>query len=112
MSAPNLKEVEWAISELEQEESSFSVYQKLAALYTVRDKMKGANTPMPQQEPHAYSAAAKSDKVALYGDSDFLRAVNGKAPEKVWLIMDELMEALQVVNRKAYDNVIQKLKRL
>lgn len=112
MSAPNLKEIEWAISELKQEESSFSVYQKLAVLYTVRDKMKGEDTPMPQQELHAYSAAAEPDKVALYGESDFLRAVSGKAPEKVWLIIDELMEALQVVNRRAYDNVIQKLKRI
>ena len=36
MSAPNLKEIEWAIHELEQEESSFPVYAKLANLYTVR----------------------------------------------------------------------------
>ena len=32
MSAPNLKEIEWAISELEKEESSFPVYAKLANL--------------------------------------------------------------------------------
>ena len=36
MSAPNLKEIEWAIHELEKEESSFPVYAKLANLYTVR----------------------------------------------------------------------------
>lgn len=110
MSAPNLKEVEWAISELEREESSFLVYEKLAALYAVRNEMRGAT--MKQQEAHAYSTEAEPNKIALYGESVFLRSVNGKSPEKVWPIMDELMEALQVVNRKAYDNVIQKLKRL
>lgn len=111
MSAPNLKEIEWAISELEREESSFLVYAKLAALYAVRNEMKGSPT-MKQEKLPAYSLAAGPEKIALYGDSDFLKAVNGKPSDRVWLIMDELMEALQVVNRRAYDNVIQKLNRL
>lgn len=110
MSAPNLKEIEWAIAELEKEESSFPVYAKLANLYTVRDKMIGRSIQQPQIA--AYSEAAgpsEEGPVARYGDSDFLRAVAGKDPGKAWLIMDDLMGALQVVNRRAYDNVIRKL---
>ena len=41
MSAPNLKEIEWAIAELDLGESSFSVYAALANLYTVRNEMLG-----------------------------------------------------------------------
>ena len=44
-----------------------------------------------------------------YGDSEFLMAVAGKNPAKVWAIIDDLTDALQVVNRRAYDNVIRKL---
>lgn len=110
MSAPNLKEVEWAIQELEKEESSFPVYARLANLYTVRNEMLGMSASQPQIA--AYSEATgpfEEESVSGYGDSDFLRAVSGKSSEKAWLIMDDLMNALQVVNRRAYDNVIRKL---
>lgn len=108
MSAPNLKEIEWAIAELEKEESSFPLYAKLANLYTVRDKMTGGST----QQPHivAYSEATPiPEAIGQYGDSDFLRAVAGKNPDRVWLVLDEFMESLSVVNRKAYNNLVRRL---
>lgn len=110
MPAPNLKEIEWAIAELEKEESSFSVYAKLADLYTVRKEMIGAPEQMP--EPETYSEMSGHDAVGLYGKSEFFRVVSGKDPRKVWQIMDELMDALQIVNRRAYDSVIRKIKNL
>ncbi len=67
MSAPNLKEVEWAISELEQEESSKAGYILLSALYNIRDKMSGE---LPT--PAAYSMQAPPvEHIDQYGDSDF-----------------------------------------
>ena len=58
MAAPNLKEIEWAIHELEQEESSEKRYELLAALYTCRNEMLGLSTPLPQIA--AYSEASAS----------------------------------------------------
>lgn len=117
MSAPNLKEIEWAIHELEDQESSEGRYTLLAALYTCRNEMLGLSAPRPQMA--AYSEAAgpakagsPTEPVAWYGDSEFLKAVEGKDPAKVWVIMDDLMDALQVVNRRAYDNVLRKLDRI
>lgn len=108
MSAPNLKEIEWAIAELEKEESSFPVYAKLANLYTVRDKMMGRSAQQPQVS--AYSEAAPiPETIGRYGDSDFLKAVEGKNPERVWTIIDDFMDSLQVVNRRAYDNLVRRL---
>lgn len=108
MSAPNLKEIEWAIAELEKEESSFPVYAKLANLYTVRDKMMGRSAQQPQVS--AYSEAAPIlETIGRYGDSDFLKAVEGKNPERVWTIIDDFMDSLQVVNRRAYDNLVRRL---
>lgn len=110
MSAPNLKEIEWAIQELEKEESSFPVYAKLANLYTVRNEMLGVLASQPQISSYSETPGPVEDELASkYGDSDFLKAVSGKNSEKAWLIMDDLMNALQVVNRRAYDNVIRKL---
>lgn len=111
MSAPNLKEIEWAIAELEKEESSFPLYAKLANLYTVRDKMTGGSIQQPQIA--AYSEAAPiREAIGQYGDSDFLRAVAGKNPDRVWLVLDEFMESLSVVNRKAYNNLVRRLENL
>lgn len=112
MSAPNLKEIEWAIHELEQEESSFLVYAKLANLYTVRNEMMGASAPQPQIAPLSDIGIPASETLEQYGDSDFLLAVSGKDPAAAWKVMDELMDTLQVVNRRAYDGVMRKLDRL
>ena len=112
MSAPNLKEIEWAIHELEQEESSFPVYAKLANLYTVRNEMLGLSTPQPQITAYSEAAGPSAERLSQYGDSDFLQAVEGKDPAEAWAVMDELMETLQVVNRRTYDSVMRKLGRL
>jgi hypothetical protein len=59
MSAPNLNEIEWAISVLEKEESSFSIYSKLADLYICRNEMaKQSDSDMSYL---AYSGAADPD---------------------------------------------------
>ncbi len=111
MSKPNLKEIEWAISELEGKESSESGYALLASLYTCRNEMLGQSNPQPQIM--AYSeAATPTEQLARYGDSEFLAAVEGKDPSSAWGVMDELMETLQVVNRRAYDSVMRKLERI
>lgn len=112
MSAPNLKEIEWAISELEKEESGWQVYGKLADLYTVRKEMMGLLDQQPQIAAYSEAAGPIEEQLGQYGDSDFLRAVEGKDPAKAWAVMDELMETLQVVNGRIYDGVMRKLGRL
>ncbi len=112
MSAPNLKEIEWAISELEQEESSEGRYTLLAALYTCRNEMLGLSAPQPQIAAYSEAPAPAQERLGHYGDSDFLRAVAGKDPSDAWAVMDALMETLQVVNQRAYDSVMRKLGRL
>lgn len=44
--------------------------------------------------------------------SEFLAAVNGKPPDGVWAIMDDLMDTLRVVNEKAYISVMRKIREL
>ena len=110
MAAPNIKEIENAIYELEHEESTKSGYELLAALYTCRKEMLGVDAPAPQIA--AYSTAAAAEPVARYGDSDFLRAVSGADPAAAWAVMDELMETLLAVRPRVYDSVMRKLENL
>ena len=111
MPAPNLKEIEWAISELVREESSFPVYAKLANLYTVRNEMLGS-VQQPQITARAEASDATHDGLEQYGESDFLKAVAGKSGAKAWAVMDELMDTLHVVNPRAYESVLRKLGRI
>ena len=102
----NEQEINAWIARLETEESSWSNYEKLAVLYTIRGHGEKQDSA---QRPIMYSAAAAPDAVGFYGDSDFLRAVSGKDPEKAWAIMDELLDTLKLVNQKVYDSVMRKL---
>ena len=47
-----------------------------------------------------------------YGGSEFLQALTGKPQRAVWVVMDELMDTLRVVNPRAYDGVMRKIGRL
>ena len=112
MSAPNLKEIEWAISELEKEESSFPVYAKLANLYTVRNELMGASTHQPLAAMYSEAAAPAERTLDQYGDSDFLRAVAGKKPAAARDVLDGLMETPRGGDPRAYDSVLRKINRL
>ena len=109
MTKPNLKEIEWAISELEEQETSENRYILLAALHICRDHMLGYSQPEPAITAYSEAAAAEVEVLGQYGDSEFLRSAAGKAPEKVLLVIDDLLDALQVVKRRAYDYVMRKL---
>lgn len=84
---------------------------KLAAYYTIFDHMYGAEEDKgysfspPPQAP----AVVQQDVVGQFGDSDFLTRISGMYQEDAWEIMDELMDALMVVNPRLYDGVMRKL---
>ena len=116
-------EIRKEIARLEYEESSYHNYAKLADLYVIRQQMQEDEQGSRSTRLHAYSGdpapivqattprAAAPQTVGSYGDSDFLRAVEGKDPSKVWPIMDELMDTLAVVNERVYNSVMQKIGR-
>lgn len=103
------------ISRLETEESSWNNYEKLAALYIIQNQQK--KMPESTAAPVMYSAAAApsvaaSTDVGEYGDTDFLRAVAGKDPAKAWIVVDELMDTLRIVNERVYNSVMRKIQAL
>lgn len=101
------REVQKWIARLECEEPSWSGYEKLAVLYAIQNQKERTES---QPILPAYSCTAAPETVSNYGDSDFLRIVEGKDPTLVWPIVDELMDTLHVVNERVYSSVMRKLR--
>lgn len=108
----NEREVAAEIAIREASDLNCTSLNDLANLYIVRDHLFGKPREM---EPYdmAYSMAAAPEPTAIgnYGDSDFLRAIEGTAPERTWKIINELMDTLQVVNVNVYNSVMRKIRR-
>lgn len=104
-------EIRKEIARLEYEEASYDNYAKLATLYTIRAEMS-----KPETEEHtARVTPARSysvETVDEYGDSDFLHAIAGKPPGAVWLIIDELVDSLRVMQPRTYAAVMRKISAL
>ena len=64
------------------------------------------NDSVPQE---SYSFASDPNGIGHIGESDFLRKIEGKDAEEMWLLMDELMETLRVVNPRLYNGVMRKV---
>ena len=93
----NIEEIDKTILDLENHDTTYSVCEKLAWLYIVRDHQE-------QKRKH--------DPLNVSVDSDFLRAVNGKDSSAAWNIMDDLMDTLKAAYPKAYDSVMRKMMEL
>lgn len=105
------KEIDIEIARLEYGESSYPAYAKLATLYTIKNQM---NKQIPENRSYeqAYSAAPAEMSAGSYGDSEFLREVEGKDQEQVWGIMDDLMDTLRVANPRVYNGVMRKIRKI
>ena len=103
----DMDEIRSEITRLENEKTTYSSVEKLAMLYIVQER----NSPTPEPEPiemqqmprYAYAAEPAAPK------SDFLEAV-GKVPiEKALDVLDEHMEAINLLYPKEYKAVINKI---
>lgn len=107
------KEIDIEIARLEYGESSYPAYQKLANLYTIRNQIRQSNQDQqPQVQEYSMASAPEPAYAGHYGDSEFLREVEGKSQEDVFRIMDDLMDTLQVANPRVYNGVMRKLRSL
>ena len=76
---------------------------KLAAYYTIKREMYG-------EEPEMYSYSPAPDGIIhMDSESEFARLVYGREQRDVFPVMDELMEALAIIQPRLYDAVLVKL---
>ena len=93
-------ELENAIREYEDAPNNYSNCEKLATFYALYDHMYGAE-PVIGEESVQYE-----------GKSEFADTVRGKEPQAAWGVMDELMDALSVLQPKLYQGALEKLREM
>lgn len=95
-----------AIAECEgQRNPSSSTCIKLAAFYTIRDKM----FPAEQEEVNVNVPRYSRSPSPSTSDTEFMQKVKEVDQEKLLSVMDELMTTLQAIMPKLYDGVMRKL---
>lgn len=113
------KEVAQAIEECLREPVTGNKRAVLADLIIIQDYLFGepmqaqeAPQPMPMQSYSAPPTERVETYIETNGDSEFLKAVDGRKAERVWKLMDELVEAVKILHPRMYSTFIDKIQDL
>lgn len=93
-----------AINQIEGGKHSIQNCERLAAIYTVLDHLYGKEI----DRGYSYDNMVEAE-IGDYGKSEFLKTISGKPAREVWLLVDELIEALSVFNPKLSSSFFEKL---
>lgn len=92
-----------AIDELENSPSTYQNAEKLATFYLLYDHLYIKKEPVNRIE------LAREVTIDRYGNSEFLEAISDKKAEDIWMVMDELMETLKMLQPRLYRATIEKI---
>ena len=113
------KEIEQAIKECLREPVTGNKRAVLADLIIIQDYLFGEPTqaqeapqPMPMQSYSAPPMEQVENYIQTTGDSEFLKAVDGRKADKAWKLMDELVEAVKILHPRMYTTFIDKVQDL
>lgn len=113
------KEIAQAIEECMREPVTGNKRAVLADLIIIQDYLFGELTrtqEAPQQIPMQSYSAPPIEQVETYiettGDSEFLKAVDGRKADKVWKLIDELVESVKILHPRMYTTFIDKVQDL
>ena len=113
------KEISQAIEECMREPVTGNKRAVLADLIIIQDYLFGepiraqeAPQPMPMQSYSAPPMEQSETYIETTGDSEFLKAVDGRKADKAWKLMDELVEAVKVLHPRMYTTFIDKVQDL
>ena len=92
-----------AIDDLEKNPATFQNCQKLATFYLLYDHLYGNSRPDISQE------SVPVPVLDEYGQSEFLTMISGRNPEKVFPVLDELMQSVKILQPRLYDATLTSL---
>lgn len=99
-----------AIDEMHEAKHTVTNCEKLAAMYTVLDHLTNIDSGYSaDSKPLKENLVAVGDYIPEYGESEFLKAIEGKKPKDMWMLMDELMATLSLVNSALYHSVMSRI---
>ena len=93
-----------AIDELEMSPATYQNAEKLATFYVLYEHLYLKKEPVSRVE------SVNEVIIGDYGDSEFLQTVMGMKSENVWMIVDELMDAVKTLQPRLSQATIAKLK--
>ena len=90
---------------------------KLAAFLTLQKEMFGSkdkehSADTRNMSGYSFAQTPSNETVGLYGESDFLSAIEGKDMQSVFMVMNELMDTMQVLQPRIYDSVMRKVQNI
>ena len=98
-----------AINQLEDGKHSIQNCERLAAIYTVLDHLYGEET----DRGYSYDNKVEAEStIGNYGEYQFLSLIADKPVVKIWHLIDELVEALRVLNPRLLNNFLDKINEL
>lgn len=113
------KEVAQAIEECMRDPITGNKRAVLADLIIIQDYLFGEPAraqEVPQPMPMQSYSAPPMEQVETYvetnGDSEFLKVVNGRKAERVWPLINELVEAVKILHPRMYTTFIDKVQDL
>ena len=113
------KEIKQATKEYLREPVTGNKRTVLADLIIIQDYLFGepmqaqeAPQPMPMQSYSAPPMEQVETYIETNGDSEFLKAVGGRKADKVWKLIDELVEAVKILHPRMYTTFIDKVQDL
>lgn len=113
------REVLQEIEKCMQEPTTGQKRSVLADLFIIHDHLFGEPTraqEIPQPMPMQSYSAPPLEQVEIYvetnGDSEFLKVVNGRKAERVWPLINELVEAVKILHPRMYTTFIDKVQDL
>ena len=113
------KEVEQAIQECIRDPITGNKSAVLADLIIIQDYLFGEPTrahEVPQPIPMQSYSAPPMEQVEIYvettGDSEFLKAIDGRKAERVWPLINELVETVKILHPRMYTTFIDKVQDL
>lgn len=82
---------------------------KLAAYYTIKDTLYPDEEKLAETGSYSFSSGPVENTVDYQSDTDFGRAIEGRNPDELWPLIDELVSSVQLVNPRLYDSFMRKL---
>lgn len=111
-----LEDLQAAIAECQGERSpNANTCMKLAAYYTLIEHLYGSGKPdlsgavYPASYADAPQETTESGVISAISDSEFSSAVSGKLVSDVMPVLDDLMQAIEVLNPRLYAATLRKL---
>ena len=107
-------DLEQAIAECQGDRSpNANTCIKLAAFYTIRNAMFGESVSERDDTSDRMVSRYSYDKgptINWKGDSEFASVINGRDPDNVWPVIDELMGTIKATWPKLYEATINKIR--